>query len=132
MKKIAILIGSAALLLGSYQAQAQGTNTMSSPKMKRMFFYPSQPDAAVIIRQELVLSPNPANASVEFKLPGQSGALVSDSFNLQVIDKQGVQVIDRRWQGEKLDVTGLAAGMYVVTLRNGKQTFTQKLVVVRD
>jgi hypothetical protein len=132
MKKITIFIGSVALLLGSYQVQAQDGQSATSPKKKRMFFYPSQPDAAVMIRQELVLSPNPANASVGFKLPGQSGALLSDSFNLQVIDKQGVEVIDRPWQGEKLDVTGLAAGMYVVTLRNGKQTFTQKLVVAKD
>lgn len=78
---------------------------------------------------KLVISPNPASRQAEISPYRSAGR---EGFSLEVLDMAGRSVIRRRWQGEKLDVTGLAAGMYVVTLRNGKQTFTQKMVVAKE
>jgi hypothetical protein len=101
-------------------------------KRNRLFFYPTAMGQPVKVRRAMLLYPNPASQHVEVALSGKPGAEKQGDFNIEVLDLQGKSVIRRPWQGEKLDITSLAAGMYVVTLRNGKQTFTQKLAVVRD
>jgi hypothetical protein len=123
MKKSLYTIGVIVLLLvaGSHASKGQVSQKEGPVKnLKSWVIYPAS---------KLIISPNPASRQAEIS-PYRVAA--KEGFTLEVLDMKGRSLIRRPWQGEKLDVTGLAAGMYVVTLRNGKQTFTQKLVVTKE
>jgi hypothetical protein len=75
----------------------------------------------------LRIFPNPASAEVSLQL----GKGVAEGGQLEVVNQSGHTVINRDWRGEKLDVSGLAEGMYVVSIRREGVLFSQKLVVKR-
>jgi hypothetical protein len=126
MKKIIyiVILTAALAMVTSPELIAQGTNsTEKGARVRNLTSWQVYPAS------KLVISPNPASRQAEIN-PYRVAA--KEGFTLEVLDMKGRSLIRRPWQGEKLDVSTLAAGMYVVTLRNAKQTFTQKLAVVRD
>ena len=69
--------------------------------------------------------PNPASSSVTFS--GVAGSRV------QLFDLSGrrVSVIESAGDNQQLDVSGLAEGLYIVRISNGRECVTRKLNVIR-
>ena len=77
---------------------------------------------------QLNLLPNPASEKVELNFPSKPSL---KNATLEVYDSRGTLLIQRKWDQQKLDVAQFPAGIYIVTLRKGKQFYSQKLIVNR-
>jgi serine protease len=53
-----------------------------------------------------------------------------DVWNVQVFSARGEKVMQAQFTGNTHHIQGLADGLYLITLSNGKQTHTQRLVVI--
>ena len=54
---------------------------------------------------------------------------IKDDWNMQVFSTRGEQVIQAQFTDNTHQIHGLADGLYLITLSNGKQLHTQRLVV---
>jgi hypothetical protein len=77
---------------------------------------------------ELTVFPNPASSEVQI-MPGLYKK--GKPLPLQVYDQQGRLVMGRNWAGEKLQVSHLVEGTYIVKVQRGELMFSQKLIVTR-
>ncbi|KQS26788.1 hypothetical protein ASG33_19750 [Dyadobacter sp. Leaf189] len=75
---------------------------------------------------EMTVFPNPASNDVEL-MPGVYKK--GQQHPLQIYDQHGRAVLDVNWEGEKLDISKLIDGTYVVRVRRGELMFTQKLII---
>ncbi|WP_031527141.1 M4 family metallopeptidase [Dyadobacter crusticola] len=75
---------------------------------------------------QMTVFPNPASSEVEL-MPGlyKKGL----QHPLEIFDQQGRAVLNVNWEGEKVDISNLTEGTYIVRVRRGELTFTQKLIV---
>lgn len=70
----------------------------------------------------LTLYPNPASSTLQVTLPGNR-----DASQVTLTDAQG-RTVPVAHQHGKVDVSGLAAGLYIVSATDGQKTFRQKFV----
>jgi hypothetical protein len=77
---------------------------------------------------ELTVFPNPASSEVQI-MPGLYKK--GKPLPLQVYDQQGRLVMGRNWAGEKLQVSNLVEGTYIVKVQRGELMFSQKLIVTK-
>ncbi|MCE7069413.1 MULTISPECIES: T9SS type A sorting domain-containing protein [Dyadobacter] len=76
----------------------------------------------------ITVYPNPVASFVSFK-----SVRPLAGFNVEVFDKSGISCVKKeRWTGEKLDVSRLQAGIYIVKFTKGKEHYSQKLAVGRE
>ncbi|MEO6285704.1 MAG: T9SS type A sorting domain-containing protein [Dyadobacter sp.] len=116
------------LYLCSQDSYAQNTANASTKK-NRLFFYPTaSSNQPVKVNRRLLVFPNPAKDWVEIKFEGKHEV---DQV-LELHDKQGIQLHTQKWNSEKIDVSQLPPGVYIVTLKQNKQVYSQKLVVVKE
>ncbi|QRR03266.1 T9SS type A sorting domain-containing protein [Dyadobacter sandarakinus] len=126
--KIALLLGMFVSLPEAYAQTVTGKDAHYPGKLSGLTYKLNNPST---ITNGLVLSPNPASEQVSVRIPnalqfsGQAGCYMS------VINQHGAAVIRKSWHGEKLDVSGLEPGIYIVIVNKGRLTCTQKLVVER-
>ena len=73
---------------------------------------------------EVILHPNPTNSGFVTIKSNQMGAVQA-----QVFDLLGKEVINTTVNNERMDVSNLNAGVYVVKLTQNKNTTTKKLIV---
>jgi subtilisin family serine protease len=73
---------------------------------------------------EITVYPNPS--------AGNATLVVSatDVWNVQVFSARGEQVMQAQFRGNTHHIQGLADGLYLITLSNGKQSHTQRLLVM--
>ena len=76
----------------------------------------------------ITVYPNPTASFVSFK-----SVRPLAGFNVEVFDEAGISCLKlERWTGEKLDVSRLQAGIYIVKFTKGKEHYSQKLAVGRE
>lgn len=76
------------------------------------------------LQQFFLVYPNPATDAVVIR------TAVSGNWTAQLTDAKGRVVVVQNFTGRSHDVSGLAAGLYTMTLDNGTQRSSQRLVVV--
>lgn len=74
-------------------------------------------------RNQVKVYPNPANDIVRW-----SGNWALESTTMHLIDMNG-RVLKSASQTNQLDVNGINSGLYLIQIRNGAETVTQKLVI---
>lgn len=80
----------------------------------------------VVSTDAFSLSPNPANGKVRIVVPGS----VSENSGIIVTDMLGKKLINQTLPADGyVDISSLSAGVYMVSLTNGVNIATQKLVV---
>lgn len=83
-------------------------------------------------KDKLLLIPNPTKATVQILWSGES----EDGVEVSIINNLGQVIISNKllqYRGENVyttDVSALPVGMYVVSVRNGNQIKTQKLIII--
>ncbi|MCE6991762.1 T9SS type A sorting domain-containing protein [Dyadobacter sp. CY323] len=80
---------------------------------------------------ELRISPNPASQEIDIRFPERNDRAEGESFDLEIYSKPGSRVLAKKWNGEKIDVSALPAGVYIITLKRKQEVYSQKLVVNR-
>ena len=96
----------------------------------RIFFYPDEPVRAALIKRELSLSPNPASSITKVHVTNMTDQALGSGYRMQVHSIDGRLCHQQPWSaGEQLDVSGLAEGIYIVSVRRENLLFTQKLMV---
>ena len=76
----------------------------------------------------ITVYPNPTASFVSFK-----SVRPLAGFNVEVFDEAGISCLKlERWTGEKLDVSRLQAGIYIVKFTKGKEHYSQKMAVGRE
>ncbi len=96
----------------------------------RIFFYPDEPVRAALIKRELSLSPNPASSITKVHVTNMTDEALGSGYRMQVHSIDGRLCHQQPWSsGEQLDVSGLAEGVYIVSVRRENLLFTQKLIV---
>ncbi len=87
----------------------------------------------VIVKNAIKLDPNPVASNMPINLVIDNSVFTpGSSIVLSVIDANGRRVLERQYDGVMDQLTlnhGLMSGLYVVTLTDGKQLATLKLVV---
>ncbi|MCC2548876.1 M4 family metallopeptidase [Hymenobacter sp. BT175] len=74
--------------------------------------------------QLMEVYPNPATDVLRLALPGNT-----DAVSVQVTDVRGVVVTGARYEGSgRLNVNGLAKGLYTLTVSDGQKVFHQRFV----
>jgi hypothetical protein len=71
--------------------------------------------------------PNPASTQVQVDLSGLSGACM-----LRLLDSRGRALSTMNAEGGKrhtLEVLGLSAGVYVIEIHNGENSYRQRLIL---
>jgi hypothetical protein len=106
----------------SHRGNAQAGELPAKKMLKMLTFEAKYPEL------ELTVFPNPASNEVQI-MPGLYKK--GKPLPLQVYDQQGRLVMGRNWAGEKLQVSNLAEGTYIVKVQRGELLFSQKLIVTR-
>ena len=119
MKKSILAI----VLLTSIGIVAQGQQVQPAKKRSVVI----NPAVIEYPRQTLTLYPNPASDKFNIDLPIKKG----ESFMLEIYGKPGTRVLSKKWNGEKIDVSTLPTGIYIVTLKRKQEVYSQKLLVNR-
>ena len=94
-------------------------------------YVPLATRAATVLRNSLEIYPNPASASVQVRLPGQTAA---HSATVEVLDMLGRAVRQRTAQlsateAALVDLRGLPAGLYAVRVQCAGVEYTGRVVV---
>jgi hypothetical protein len=82
-----------------------------------------------VIAQQIRLFPNPATDKVTIKSLTPD---INQTYTIKVFDNLGQEVLNTPFQKgleTKMNVAGLAPGIYSVVITNGKQNYVQKLIV---
>jgi hypothetical protein len=128
MKTYLILLG----LLLSQRLIAQQQKPTAGRYDERIFFYPDEPSPLTLIKGELLIFPNPASAATNLSVKNMTEQAVGRGYTLQVHATDGRLCHQESWSaGQALDVSGLAEGTYLVSVRRDNLLFSQKLVVKR-
>ncbi|MCP2042761.1 S8 family serine peptidase [Pontibacter sp. HSC-36F09] len=115
---------------GDYTVQAQWQGCVSTRSQSYTFAYQAN---GRTLKKELVASPNPSNGvfKVQFETEQQE-----DLF-LSVTDMLGNQIYTRKVTGfngfyeADIDLSARSSGIYLLRVKFGDQTYTQKLVLQR-
>lgn len=75
------------------------------------------------MRQLFLVYPNPATNEITLR------TTASSNWNLLVTDAQGKRVLEQQFIGRDQTISGLAPGLYTVTLGNGTERSVQRVVV---
>ncbi len=104
----------------------------SNPVSRFLYFYEGKNDCFDFEQNlDITLSPNPTFGEIEIK----SLIFESGETELQVYSTSGQLVFEKliasRSHYQKVDLSGLKNGIYVIHLRNGKHFSTSKLVMAK-
>lgn len=72
------------------------------------------------LNKTLKVYPNPVRNNLNFELE----LLKGEDFLVQVLNNNGQLVISKKQKGQKLDVSGLASGSYIMSVQQGQTTFS--------
>jgi hypothetical protein len=82
---------------------------------------------AKVTHASLMIYPNPATKEIHVKIPD----INASGFQLSVYNQSGQKQLSQVYEADKVDVSSLSAGTYIVYVTNGKQTFSQTLIVAK-
>jgi bacillolysin len=75
------------------------------------------------VAKQLEVYPNPASSMLSLVLPGNGVAK-----SVEITDLRGLRVSGARFGENQVDVSGLAKGMYTITVSDGQKVFHQRFV----
>jgi hypothetical protein len=95
---------------------------------------PSLPTGKLDKRTSFSLAPNPANDEVTFQLAELPEAQV---VSFEIYNYMGQRLLRKEfgkvaYVNERVDLSGISAGLYIVSVKAGVQRFERKLVVNKD